>query len=230
MTTQLNEQQTDLITVAESWPEKARSITIESDAGWNEAGTCLQGIKALRNEAGEVFDPPIAAAHLSHKAAIAAKKGVEAPLIEAERILKGGMARYRDEQERVRREEQRRLEAIARKAAEDERLAEAIALEEAGETEAAEQVIEAPAPLAPVVVLPPATPKVSGISSAVTYKAKVVDLLALVRHVAANPALIHLVKESQPDLNGMARRQKEAFSLPGVEVVAERSIRAGAGR
>ena len=227
MNIQLSDQQTELTTAAETWPDRARSIVIQSEIGYSEAATCLQGIKALRNEAGEVFDPIVQAAHYAHKEAIAAKKGVEAPLIEAERILKGGMARYTDEQERIRREEQRRIEAIARKAAEEERLAAAIALEEAGEAEAAEQVIEAPV-IAPVIQLPPPTPKISGISSAVTYKAKVVNLLDLVRYVAQNPALIHLVKESQPDLNGMARRQKDALSLPGVEIVKERSIRAGA--
>ena len=230
MNIELDQTQSDLTTVAQSWPEKARSITIDSAQKYEEAAGCLQGIKALRGEAAEVFDPVVSAAHKAHKEAVAAKKGVEGPLIEAEGIYKRGMARHQDEQERARREKQRRLEAIARKAAEDERLAAAIALEETGETEAAEQVIEAPAPLAPVIQLPPAVPKISGISSAPTYKAKVVDLYALVCHVAANPALIHLVKESQPDLNGMARRQKEALSLPGVEVVAERSIRSGAGR
>jgi len=227
MKIELTDQQTELTAIAKTWPETARSITIDSEWGYEEAAGLLKGIKALRNEAGEVFDPIVSAAHHAHKEAVAAKKGVEAPLIEAERILKSGMARYSDEQERIRREEQRRIDSISRKAAEEERLATAVALEEAGETEAAEQVIEAPV-LAPVVILPPATPKVSGISSAVTYKAKVVDLYALVCYISENPALIHLVKESQTDLNGMARRQKEAFGLPGVEVVAERSIRAGA--
>jgi len=69
-------------------------------------------------------------AHEAHKEALNQKKRAAEPLLEAERILKEGIADYQAELERRRREEEDRLR-------EEARLAAAIAAEKEGEKELA---------------------------------------------------------------------------------------------
>jgi hypothetical protein len=143
--------------------EQAKGTVIETAAQYEAAGGLLTSIKALRGRIAESCDPVIDAAHKAHKAACAQKRDLEAPLVEAEGILKPRIATYLDAEERRRREEEARLQAEAQKAAEDAALAEAAALEMAGDREAASAVIEAPV-VAPVVVLPRKPPKVDGVA------------------------------------------------------------------
>lgn len=119
-----------------SIPEKARSIIVRDQATLDAAGAMLtEVIKPLRKQAAEVFEPIIAAGLKAHREALAGKAKVEAPLIEAEEILKSSTKVYLIDQERIRREEEDRLrrEQEAREAeefrlAEDRRLAEEAAL------------------------------------------------------------------------------------------------------
>jgi hypothetical protein len=62
---------------------------------------------------------------------------------------------------------------------------------------------------------------VEGVSTATRYRAEVVDLLALVRYVAANPHMVNLLVANGPALNAQARSLREAMQLPGVKVVKE---------
>jgi hypothetical protein len=144
------------------------------------------------------------------------------------------------ERERLEREaaalaaaEQRRLQTEA----EDRRLQEAAQLEAAGDRAGAERLIAAPvaAPLvspAPVFAPRPpvaAPPKVEGVSFRDAYHAEVVDLMALVKAVAAGQAPLTLLQVNTTALNGLARSLKGALVIPGVKVVSDRvaAVRAG---
>jgi colicin import membrane protein len=209
-----------------TYPEQARSIQILNRASYEAACEFLKGIKALRTEIAETFDPHIKRAHESHKALLKEKQDAEAPLTEAERITKDALVIFEQAEERKRREEQRRIEAELRRQEEERRLSEAVALEQAGEAAEAEAVLDEPFDV-PAVAVAPTTPKVSGISYRETWSANVTDLHALVQHVAAHPELSGLLSANQPALNAQARSLKAQMRLPGVKAVCTRDVAAG---
>lgn len=181
----------------------------------------------------------------------------------AERTIKGAIAKYAEEVEKRRIEEQRaaeaaaaaeraRIEAEARAQAEAARKAEeeARAAIEAGNADAAAaaqqqaaQAQEAAAALtetAAVVTAPviaSTAPAVKGISTAKSLDFEVVDKLALVKHVAANPTLIDLLtvdsvrmrayvrSVGEQVLATVAKPDSERFTIPGVRVFRKTSVR-----
>lgn len=128
------------------------------------------------------------------------------------------------EAERAAREEAERLarQAEAAAAAGDKAMAEQLAADakrtaKAGAEQAqdiamaAELVTAAPVPIAT------AAPKVSGLSTRQNWKARCVDKMALIRFVAEHPEHQHLLDVNQSALNQLAKAQKDAMRLPGVE-------------
>src|SRR5262245_15698153 len=85
-----------------SVPDRAKCLTIETNDQFVEAGELLKTIKGLRAEIDATFDPIISKAHSAHKEALEQKRKVDAPLVQAETILKPRIAHYLDEQERIR--------------------------------------------------------------------------------------------------------------------------------
>ncbi len=209
-----------------AFPDQARALRIADARTYEGACEFLKVVKALRTEIAETFEPHIKRAHESHKALLKEKQDAEAPLAEAERIAKSALVTYDQQQEHVRREEQRRLQAELRRQEEDRRLSEAVAAEEAGDTQAADELIEEPV-FVPTVAVAPSTPKVSGISYRETWSANVVSLPQLVKFVAANPQFAGLLSANLPALNAQARSLKAQMQIPGVEAVCTRDVAAG---
>jgi hypothetical protein len=218
----------DLQEKAASWPERAGELAVTDAATFQVGGGLLRDIKTLRGEIAESCDPVVKAANAAHKAAVKQKKDLEAPLIEAERIIKDRMGKYADEEERKRREDEARLAAAQRAAEDESRLREATALEEAGEHEAAEEVLSAPS-VAPPPVMPRAVPKTEGVSARENWSARVTSMAALVKAVAEGKAPFGLVQATEKALNGLARSLKGSMQVPGVEAVCTRGI-AASGR
>ena len=142
-----------------AWPDRARATTISSDAEFIAGADLLGEIKSLRDEIDATFDPIVSAAHAAHKEALRQKARHDAPLAEAERIIKGSLSSYRSEQERKRALEAAALRDAARKLEEERIIAEALEAERDGDAEAAAEIISAPI-AQPVVHVAPATPKV----------------------------------------------------------------------
>jgi DNA polymerase III gamma/tau subunit len=148
----------------------------------------------------------------------------------------------RREAERIAREERQRIEAEAReaarraqeeadriakeaadaaaagdaaKAAELQQQAEQTAADGAAQAETiameAEMVTAAPVPVAT------AAPKVAGLSTRQNWKARLTDKMALIKFVAAHPEHQHLLDVNQSAINQLAKAQKDAMNLPGVE-------------
>lgn len=126
---------------------EARLMVVTDQSTLNAVGDRLAINKALQKEAGDIFDPVIAAAHEAHKKAIAGKKKVTDPLTQEESILKLVAQGYVVEQRRlaaeaerieqaVREATQRRLLAIA----EEERKAREREINDRLEREHAEEV------------------------------------------------------------------------------------------
>lgn len=145
-------------------PQEARLIVVRDQASLDTAGAMLtERIKPLRKEAADVFDPIISGAHQAHKTALAGKARVEAPLIEAEKILKVSVGAYLEQVEKIRqaeedrlRREQEALEAEERIAAESRRREEEAALnkqlEEEHALEIERQLDALPADASPEVI------------------------------------------------------------------------------
>ena len=100
-------------TEALSIRDVARSITIANDQDYEHAAAFLRRCKTARERVEQVHGPVVKAAHAAHKAATAARNMVEAPIAEAETIVKGTISAYvvAREAERRREEERRRREA-----------------------------------------------------------------------------------------------------------------------
>jgi hypothetical protein len=218
----------------ETLEAKVADLTVADDAGLEAAGYLLGGVSALIKEAEGVFDPPIAAAHASHKAALAAKKKVVGPLAALKKAITAKVAAHHD---RVRRE-QARIEAerraaeqaeIARlKKEEEDRIAAAIAAEEEGDAERADAILDDPEPVDPTPVLvpperltppPPAAPaKVAGMVTSKVYSAEVTDRESFIKWAVRVGRFELLSIESGP-LNALARAQKESFNADGAKLV-----------
>jgi DNA primase len=229
--------------------ETAASMLVVSDAAtYTEAAEWLLGIKALRAKIAEFFAPHIQRAYESHRALTAARSEQDAPLAEAERVIKAKLGAFAAEAERRRLAEVARLRAEQEAAERKRRDEEAEALRQAaidqaaaGDTEAAAELVQtAEATVAaPVMVatpdVAPAVPKVAGLGLSKPWANPVVevfDLDALVRHCLEHPdhaaMVIHTPNLSL--LKSTAKQLKEKFSVPGVRVSPGTGVSAAPGR
>ncbi len=212
----------EVTTRALTIPEQANAVKIVDADSYVKASGLWQDIRALRAKVKESFDPIIQKAHAAHRAALDSKAKVDAPLEVAEKTVKKAMNAWDEEQERIRQEEQRRLQEEARKREEEARLAAAIEAEQAGAKEEAEQILEEPVYVAPVVVQKQ-TPKVQGGPVFRTvWKHQVTDLMALVKAVAAGHAPLTAIQANDVFLGQQARSLKDALRIPGVKAYSER--------
>lgn len=202
-----------------AWPDRARATTVTDGVTYTLAAELLRGIKALRQKIAETFDPHVKRAFEAHRALCKEKQDAEAPLTEAEGILKRALVAYDTEQDRIRRQEEQRLREEARRQEEQRRLDEAAALElQAAETDdallrqEAEELFAAPVE-APTVVVAKSTPKVAGISYREIWKYRVVDA----RKVPDEYKKVDDIK-----IGGVVRALKGGTKIPGIEVYAEK--------
>ncbi len=154
---------------------EAQGITITDQDSYGYAGAFLTDVlKPARKEIEATFGPIVKAAHAAHREATGQRKRHEAPLIEAEKIVKSVMGVYVIEQRRIAADAEAERLKVAREEAEVATLAEAARLEEAGHTEAAEEMITAP--MVPVVSAPPPeAPKADGVSARFVTKYRIID-------------------------------------------------------
>jgi len=217
----------------------AREFKVITHAGYEQAGERLKLIKGAQKELAakkkKVLDPALAAV----KAIRDLFAAPEAEIAEAEGLIKRSMISFDDEQEKLRREEQRKLDEAARKEREK---AEAIEAENrrkaeearvAGDTKKAQRLEEkadvaadrAATVVAAQVIREP--PRVSGTSIRENWSAVVTDRNALVAAVAAGTVSALALEPSMPFLNKMAKAMKKEMNIPGVTAVVEKSLAAG---
>ncbi len=161
--------------------QQATAITIVDAGTYDAAGSFLtETLKPALREIEATFGPIVTAAHLAHKEALGQRKRHEAPLKEAEKIIKGSMGVYVTEQRRIAAAAEAERIRVAREEADARKLEEAAALEAAGHTEAAEEKLAAPA--VPVMVAPPPeVPKSQGTSARMVTKFRIIDASAIGR-------------------------------------------------
>ena len=210
-----------LQTQALTWPERAQSITVADQQTYDQATELLKGAAALEKEIKNHYGPLKQAAHEAHKKITAAEKTILDPVQRASTILRGSIGKYVQEQERIRREEERRLAEIARREEEERRLAEAVEAEAQGATEEeVESVLTQPV-VAPTPRVQPTFQATSGISTRETWHAEITSIRVLAHAIGAGNAAPNLIQPNMTALNGLARSLKGAMNVPGVKAVAE---------
>lgn len=213
-----NEVESKALTIV----DQAKAITVTDADTYTIAGNMWKDLGDMMDKIDETFNPLIEAAHRSHKAALAKKAEFYNPLKEARTNIKKLMSDYDQKQERLRQEEQRRLEVEARRQEEERRLQDAILAEELGETEEASAILEEPVQVAPVIV-PKATPKLpGGPVYREVWSAQVTNIKALCKAVADGRVSKECVQANMPALNKMATALKRTMNIPGVQAVSRR--------
>ena len=199
-------------------PVKASEIIVANDEQYQSACDFLtMTIKPMRKKIDETFDPIIKKAHQAHKEAVAQKKSVEAPLMQAEKIVKPKIADYLNEKERQRVEKERKLQEEARKRAEAEALERAAMLEKEGAKEEAEAIISEPIE-APTVIVQSSAPKAEGISVKKLWKFEIVDESKIPREYL-------MVNEKA--IGAVVRSLKDKAHIAGVKIYSVDSVAAG---
>jgi hypothetical protein len=228
------------VQAAQGWPEKARQQAITDAASCVQASHFLRGVKFLRAEIQQWFEPHIEAAMETKRKADAARKALvderdrmEAPLVEAEGIMKRSLLAWEQTQEAARLAEERRLQEEAQKQAEAVTLAVAADLElQATASGDDEMLAEAHSILsqpieAPVVSVKTFVPKVQGVSYRDNWKAHpTIDVKTLAGAVAAEQAPATFLQPNLTAINQFARATQGAQSVPGVKFFNDRQVTA----
>jgi hypothetical protein len=213
------DQQKEIESQAIALKAEADSFEIVSQEAYNLANDFGRKIKQSMKTIDDYCDPVIDAAHKAHKAACDQKKALYAPFEAAKKIIDSKqIAWYRAEQEKAR-ELQRKADEEAQKKAEDEALANAQALQDAGMDIAAEEVLAAPVVVPKVTVAEPM--RAGGESFRDTWKAEVLDLMSLVKAVAAGTQPLAYLEANMSTLNKAASAFKGSVQIPGVKIVSE---------
>ena len=160
------------------------------------------------------FKEPKRAAKLAHTEICNMETELCEPYTRVEiEIIKPAMAAFESEQGKKRRAEEEKQMAEARKKAEDERLAAAAELEKSGEKEVANQLMEAPVEVAPVVMPKVETP--SGISYRTVWKYRIVNASLIPReyYVLDERRIQQRVNSLKGDAN-----------IPGIKIYTEKQV------
>ena len=100
---------------------RANSIAIRTAEDYVSASEFLKAIKAAQKRVSDHFEPMKQAAHAAWKKITSTESDVMKPLCDSERVVKTRMMEWKSEQDRIRQEEQARLQAEADERARKER-------------------------------------------------------------------------------------------------------------
>lgn len=230
----------DLKREAIRWATEVQSLAIANAEGCTQASYLLRSIKSVRNEIQRWFAPHVEAAMETKRKAEAARKSLcdeqermEAPLVNAERVVKHALLAWEQEQEQRRRAEEARLQAEAQRHAEAQTLEAAAELERvATATGDAEMLAEAESILAqpieaPAVHVKSSVPKVQGISYRDNWTVHPdINVRALAAAVANGTAPATFLVPNLTAIRQWARATQGSQTLPGIRVFNDRQIAA----
>jgi len=217
-------QQVDPVLVQE------KSIQVVTADSYNLAAEFLKEVKAAQNKVTAFFGPLKKKSHDAWKAITTKEREVLDPLKTAEGSVKTKMLIYQNQQRMKAQAERDRLQAEADARAEKERerlLKEAANLKTPELQE--QRLAEAEEVEAPVITVQTETPKVDGISTRKTWKAKVVHKLAFTEAAMNDQNLFGFIIIDEKALNRVAQATKGELNYPGIEFYQEETMAAGRG-
>lgn len=196
--------------------EKVKEITVTDKQTFELAGELIIDLDRLVKQIKEYWKEPKERAFQAHKAITAKESEMLRPVTDRRNDLAGKIKRYLTEQERIRREEQARLDAerIKREQAERDKLAkQAAKAEEKGNAEKAEALREKinDVFVAPSIVVPEVekTTRMDTGTVSVTKDIEVIinDEKALIAEIAAGNVPASIVTFSVPKLKAYIKLQ-----------------------
>jgi hypothetical protein len=224
--------------VALALPDNARTIRVVDYVSKVAANAFFLKCREARKLIAAHYDPKIDEWKAAKKLAddsrakmVAEKTSAEAPIVEAEGIVKSEILRFDEMEQKRLAEERREADMRSRKEAEDALLRAAADAEAVGDvTEADALLEEAAAPRLPIFSPPPPpVAKLSGTAVYEIWKFEVTDLRALVNAVASGRIPITAVcadeKQIGQAVRAMSRDGKSSFNWPGIRVWPEKGMK-----
>lgn len=165
------------------------------------------------------FQPFKSAAHQLHKSLCDRENEILGPLLRVDGLIRESIAKYKTEQDRIRRAEESRVAEERRRQEEARLLEEAAVMEAQGDIVAAAAVVEeALAAPTPAVVLPDVMRQVQGLKFRTTWKWRFVNN-------DQQRALSLLPREylcaDEQKIGQVVRAMASATKIPGIEVYAD---------
>jgi len=188
-------------------------VPIQDSVQYRDAIDLGRSLKAMEDGIQEFWGPLVQSAHQQHKALVKRRDDMCAPVQIAIAKIKTLIGAYDQQQERLRREQERIAQEALRREQKETAIREAQALQASGDSEGAEQVIsQAAASPAPAVVIPSMVPKVTGKSSRTIWRYRVV-----------NPELVpkEYMMVDEIKLGQIVRALKGSTRIPGIQVYEE---------
>lgn len=207
------------------FPEKARALVVNNDKTLELAGEELKGSKALQKKIREWFKPHKTKARDALNGLIAEEKRLLDPLQEFERIVKGKMAPYMEEQarkvreaEEAREKAQKEAEEAERKAEEDRQKKAREALQDGDQKKAEKILAEEPKEIIPEQVDIPVTKTLEGTHATRrwTYEVTNIELVPRPLLMLDKVAVNKIVQEKQKDAK-----------IPGIRIFQKTGISSG---
>ncbi len=206
------------------------AITITDQDSYNIAVEKRTAAASWLKNAKTWFEGMKKPAHEAWKRICDNEKTVCDPVEQQVRSINAALLGWDQEQERLRRVEQQRLEAEARAKAEEERLAQVAEMESQGvDAETVNAVLDAPVQVTEIAVAAPTYEKSSAVVYRDNWSGECFDLFKLVQAVAKDKSKIGLLQVNGTALNQMAKALKESMSIPGCRPVNNKVVATGRG-
>lgn len=195
--------------------EEMRAVEIRTDQEYEFMDGWLHRNKDSQKAVDAAFEEERLEKKAAYDDVLEAKKLFKKPLEDSEKIARQKMTAYATVKEKARRDEQQRLDDIARKEAEDRRLAQAQKLADKGQSERANALLEkelrvsAPQAEAPIG------------KTREVWRVNVNDSAALLRAIADGKVRADFVTINTTVLAQPAQQLKGAFAVPGVSAFVE---------
>jgi len=212
--------------------EKATLLKVVDQTSYAAAGELAKTLKDMKTQIVTFFAPMKKSTHEAWKSVCGRENEALNPVNEADALIRKSMGGYLDEQDRIRREEQRKAEEAARETARKEQerlLAQAAKAEVKGQAEKSEELLErAENVYVQPVLVPAAVEKtVSLDNGSVTRKTDlqitVVDLKALCVEIAAGRVPVTVIEAKPGALKSWAKINQVA-SCPGLIIKEVSSV------
>jgi hypothetical protein len=174
----------------------------------------MNEVKAKKKFLENLFANAVAKAKAAYDEIKGLRDQAIAPCDNALGILKPATIAYRDEQERMRRIEQKKRDDEAAAQAERDRQKSIKAAEKLGDKDLVKEIKAAPLPVAPPVLPPPV--KAAGTVYQKRWYAEVTDLPTLIKAVLDGKAPADCIVPDMVYLNRRAVTDKDTLAIPGV--------------
>lgn len=208
--------------------EKYSAFEITSPAQLVESVEVNKAIKRQRDAVVEFFRDSKQKAHAAWKAIVAQEKSFTDAIDEVELKIKTAIRTYEAKQERLRREEEKRLREIAdaeARKAQETLLAQAQEAQAVGNTTAADAILDFAAQITTASIhITTAAPKTQGVSFRSSWEIGSIDKQALIRAAASDPNLAAFLIIDESALKRAANAVKGQISIPGVTFQEEKTV------